>query len=73
MAVLVQAAFQSYYMIVSFELEWQVGECRKPAPITIMGRGIAIAICSKRGWSYINAVQTDASLVITMILPVAWL
>ena len=45
MAVL--AAFQSYYMIVSFELEWQVGESRKPAPITIMGRGIAIGIRSE--------------------------
>ena len=44
MVVLVQAAFQSYYMIVSFELEWQVGESRKPAPITIMGPGRAIAI-----------------------------
>ena len=47
MAVLVQAAFQSYYMIVSFELECQVGESRKPAPITIMRPGIAIAIRSE--------------------------
>ena len=30
-----------------FELEWQVGESRKPAPITIMGWGIAIAIRSE--------------------------
>ena len=71
MAVLVKAAFQSFYMIVFFELECWVGESRKPAPITIMGAGIAIAMRSKRGWSYIDAVQTDASLVITMILPVA--
>ena len=39
MAVLVQEAFQSSYMIMSFELEWQVGESRKAAPITIMGAG----------------------------------
>ena len=69
MAVL--AAFQSYYMIVSFELEWQVGESRKLAPITIMGRGVAISIRSETWMILHYALQTDASLVITMIFSVA--